>query len=133
MESIVTLETFDHDGVVVKDAEATAESWSSKLGAGPWRFTDAGILKLAHGKIGTITYELLQPLEDTSLWAKFLAENGEGLHHICHTVPDVDEAAAKLEEAGGTILITTPKVFAYVDIGGPGSVILELLKTRKKD
>lgn len=131
MESTVTLDTFDHIGVVVKDAKATSESWSAKLGITDWKFTDAGILKLAHAKIGPVQYELLEPVEGhESLWADFLESRGEGLHHICHTVADVDEAAAKLVEDGGNIMISNPKVFAYVEIGGPGSVILELLKTR---
>jgi hypothetical protein len=44
-------------------------------------------------------------------------------------VDDVDAAAAKLVAEGGEIMVSTPGIFAYVDIGGPGSVILELLKT----
>ena len=130
MGNLVTLDSFDHDGMVVKDVQATAESWESKLGIGPWKFSDGGEqLKLAHATVNTVQYELLQPLEDTSLWAKFLAEHGEGLHHICHKVADVDDAVAKLKEAGGTTMIHIPKWMAYVDIGGPGSVIIELLKT----
>jgi 4-hydroxyphenylpyruvate dioxygenase-like putative hemolysin len=92
----------------------------------------SGIVKLAHARSGVAQYELIEPVEGKeSLWADFLKEQGEGLHHICHTVADVDEAAAKLVEAGGNIMVSTPKVFAYVQIGGPGSVILELLRTPK--
>ena len=132
MESTITLDTFDHIGLVVKDAKAAAESWSAKLGVPEWRFTDAGILTLAHGWLGPVQYELIAPVEGKkSLWADFLETRGEGLHHICHTVADVDKAAADLVEAGGNIMVSTPKVFAYVQIGGPGSVILELLRTRK--
>ena len=58
-----------------------------------------------------------------------LAEHGEGLHHICHNVADVDDAAAQLASDGGTIMVQIPKRMAYVDIGGPASVIIELLKT----
>lgn len=130
MAGLITADSYNHTGIVVKDAEATAESYSKKLGAGPWKFTDAGQLKLAHGNVGEIQYELLEPLEDTSLWAKFLAEHGEGLHHICHNVADVDEAATQLEADGGKIMIRIPKAMAYVQIGGPGSIIIELLKTR---
>jgi len=32
-------------------------------------------------------------------------------------------------EQGGEEMISTPGVFAYVNIGGPGSVVVELLKT----
>ncbi len=130
MGSIVTLDSYDHTGVVVKDAEATAASWSAQMGAGPWKFTDAGQLKLAHAMMGGVQYELLEPLEETSLWAKFLAETGEGLHHICHKVADVDDTAAKLEAEGGTIMIAIPKAMAYVNTGGPCPIIIELLKTR---
>lgn len=136
MAGLITADSYNHTGIVVKDAEATAESYSKKLGAGPWKFTDAGQLKLAHGNIGEIQYELLEPIEgQDSLWAAFLAEHGEGLHHISHNVADVDAAAAKLVEDGGKIIVyggqpvAIPKWMAYVEIGGPASVILELLKT----
>lgn len=130
-ESKITLDSFDHIGLVVKDVKAASESWSSKLGIGNWRFSDGGnILKLAHVQIGPVQYELIAPVEGKkSLWADFLEARGEGLHHLCHRVADVDEAAAKLVEDGGKVLVSYPKVFAYVEIGGPGSVILELLKT----
>ncbi len=132
MASTVTLDTFDHIGIIVKDAKAASESWSAKLGIADWKFRDVGILILAHARIGPMQYELIQPVEGhESLWADFLENNGEGLHHICHTVSDVDEAAGRLVEEGGEILVSTPKFFAYVRTGGPGSVILELLKTPK--
>ncbi len=134
MESAVKLDTFDHFGLVVKDIKAASESWSAKLGIANWKFTPGDIVKLAHAKIGPVQYELIEPVEGkTSLWADFLETQGEGLHHICHTVADVDEAAAKLVEEGGTIMIAIPKWMAYVEIGGPGSVILELLRTPKPD
>lgn len=78
-------------------------------------------LILAHGKVGEIVYELLQPKEGRgSLWAAFLAENGEGLHHIRHNVTDVNAAAKALVEGGQKIVtysgnpIAKPGVMAYV-------------------
>lgn len=129
MASGVKLDSYDHIGLVVKDCEATSKSWSSLLGIGPWTVRDVGILKLAHASLGPVQFELIEPLEEKSLWADFLNTHGEGLHHICCRVDDVDAAAAKLVAEGGEIMVSTPSVFAYVDIGGPGSVILELLKT----
>ena len=87
-------------------------------------------MKLAWGKLGETVVALLQPTEDKSLWAVFLKAHGEGLHHVAANVADVDATAEKLVAEGGKKLIGAPGVFAYVDIGGPGSVILELLKTR---
>jgi len=132
MDSVITLDTFDHVGFVVKDAKAAAESWSAKLGISDWRFTDAGVLTLAHARSGAAQYELLAPVEGkASLWADFLEEHGEGLHHICHTVPDVEEAVKKLVEDGGWLMTYPSKAYAYVKIGGPNSIILELLNTPK--
>jgi len=136
MSGLITADSYNHTGIVVRNAKETAESYTRKLGAGPWRFTDAGSLMLAHGKVGEIQYELLEPKEGVdSLWAAFLAEHGEGLHHISHNVADVDAAAASLVEDGGSIVtygghpVAIPKAMAYVNIGGPASVILELLRT----
>ncbi len=132
----ITFDSYNHTGIVVKDAEAAAESYTKKLGAGPWKFRDAGSLILAHGNIGTLLYEILQPKEGMdSLWAAFLAEHGEGLHHISYNVADVDKGIAELIEVGGKVTvyngrpIATPGRFAYIEIGGPASIIVELLKT----
>lgn len=130
MSTGVTLDSFDHVGLVVKDAKAASESWTSLLGINDWKFTDAGALTLVHGTVGNVQFELIAPVEGKeSLWATFLAEQGEGLHHICARVADVDDAAAKLEAEGGEIMVRIPKHMAYVNMSGPGGVILELLKT----
>jgi len=129
MENRVKLDSFDHVGHVVKDREATMKSWTDKLGAEQWTTRDSPILKMAWCRLGDTMFELLQPTEDKSLWAKFLNTNGEGLHHICCRVPDIGAACDSLVAQGGKILISTPGVFAYVELGGPGGVILELLKT----
>ena len=133
----ITVDSYNHTGIVVKDAEATAKSYTEKIGAGPWKFTDTGgALVLAHGKVGELVYELLQPKEGMdSLWAAFLKEHGEGLHHISYNVSDVEKAAAELKANGGEVCvyndrsIAIPDRMAYIQIGGPASIILELLKT----
>jgi len=105
------------------------KSWTDKMGAEQWTTRDSPVLKMAWCRLGDTMFELLQPTEDKSLWAKFLNTNGEGLHHICCRVPDIGAACDSLVAQGGKILISTPGVFAYVELGGPGSVIIELLKT----
>ena len=138
MAGLITADSYNHTGVVVKDIEAAAESYTKKLGAGPWEFKPGGpALKLANGKIGEIEYELLQPVEGVdSLWAAFLKEHGEGLHHVSHNVADVDAAVAALVEDGAKVVVYNgqpvqiPGWMAYMEIGGPASIIVELLKTR---
>lgn len=135
------LESFDHIGVVVKDLDATIKSWSSLLGIGPW--TGVGksdhVVKGASSTVGQVKVELLQPVEggkpypnlvgQQTVWADFLNTQGEGLHHICVRVADVDAAVAKLVAEGGEVIVSSPGGMAYVRIGGPGSIVLELVKT----
>ncbi len=130
MESKVKLDSFGHIGLVVKDLDATVKAWSSLLGIGPWTIRDVGDNKLAFATLGSVQFELIEPVAEKTLWADFLNNHGEGLHHIAHRVADVDDTVDKIVAQGGEVMISIPGAMAYVNIGGPGSVILELLKTR---
>ncbi len=90
----------DHIGVVVKDADKTAEFLSSVWGIGPWRSMDYAphkedmivgepfALKAVFTKLGPTILELLQPVEGKSVWAEALETNGEGIHHMAFNVSD---------------------------------------------
>jgi 4-hydroxyphenylpyruvate dioxygenase-like putative hemolysin len=134
MADAVKLEAFDHVGLVVKSRAATIKSWGEKMGVGPWRLTEAnqGPVALAHARVAGTLFELIEPADGKkSLWHDFLNSRGEGLHHIATRVSDVDGTAAKMVAQGGKILTSIPGGWmAYVEIGGPGSVINELLSTK---
>jgi methylmalonyl-CoA/ethylmalonyl-CoA epimerase len=134
MTEAIKLDSFDHVGLVVRNREATIKSWADKMGVGPWRMTDAGQgpVALAHARVVGTLFELIEPVEGRkSLWADFLEAHGEGLHHIATRVTDVDGTAAKMVEQGGKILTSIPGGWmAYVEIGGPGSIINELLSVK---
>ena len=38
--------------------------------------------RLALAQVGQVQWELVQPLDDESVYARFLAANGPGVHHI---------------------------------------------------
>ena len=124
------LGAFEHIGHVVRDREATMKAWTAMLGVDDWTTweLEAYNLSLAFCTLGGVKIELLQPNDDKSLWGVFLKEHGEGLHHVCVHVADADAAAAAMVAKGGEIMIEMSGVVAYVNTGGPGSVIVELLK-----
>jgi len=130
----VKLDSFDHVGVVVKSREATIKSYGGKLGVGPWRMTEAGqgVVALAHARIAGTLFELLEPVVGKkSLWGDFLNSHGEGLHHIAVKVADVDATVATMVAQGGKVMTSIPGGWmAYVEMGGPGSLIVELLSTK---
>ena len=125
------LKEMNHIGIVVKDCDKVIESWSSLFDIGPWTFREmgGGSVKLRVGvvHIGQIRIELIQTVEGKILHADYLEEHGEGLHHLGFYVDDVDTAAASLVEQGAEKLIDNPGNFVYVDTGGPGGVIFEIM------
>ena len=131
------LKTVDQIGIVVKDVDKVIESWSSLFGIGPWTIremsgTDAKgrswKVRLAFAYLGPVQIELIQPVEGRIFHSAFLETQGEGLHHLGFYVDDVDGEAANLVEQGAKILFANPGAFAYLDTGGPGGVIFELIR-----
>jgi methylmalonyl-CoA/ethylmalonyl-CoA epimerase len=54
--------------------------------------------------VGQVQWELIEPLDDESIYARFLAERGEGVHHLGVAAPRFDETVAQAEERNGVFL-----------------------------
>jgi methylmalonyl-CoA/ethylmalonyl-CoA epimerase len=96
-------------GVVVRDIDRTMQALTEVFGIGPFRTITyppadrPDVERFYHGEPGEFRYrlaftelgpvelELVQPLEGESIWADFLEEHGEGIHHIRFNVPDVHQ------------------------------------------
>jgi Glyoxalase/Bleomycin resistance protein/Dioxygenase superfamily len=50
--------------------------------------------------IGRVQWELIQPLDNEGMYARFLAEKGEGVHHVALATRDFDKVIAKEAERG---------------------------------
>ena len=57
--------------------------------------------------VGESRIELLEPTSLDSPVAKFLAKRGEGIHHVCFAVPDLDAALADLSAKGFRLIHST--------------------------
>lgn len=95
-------------GVVVRDLERSTAALAEIFGLGPFRSVDwppagrADLERYYHGEAGQFTarmafaelgpveLELIQPLEGQSIWADFLRDHGEGIHHIRFNVPEIE-------------------------------------------
>jgi len=64
------------------------------------------VLKLDAG--GT-HIELIEPLNEDSPVAKFIAKKGEGIHHICFAVPDASSASKEMAALGYRPIGDAPK------------------------
>jgi catechol 2,3-dioxygenase-like lactoylglutathione lyase family enzyme len=139
-----------HIGWVVRDCAAAQRELSARLGAGPFvsagqeaRFDKALVhgkltpfaLRIAFGALGGVLLELLEPLDDKSPHAEFLAANGEGLHHMAYLVPDFDAqlAAVRAARPEAELLIDgtgpgNPVRWVYVDGSAVRGTVIELLE-----
>jgi len=102
--------------IVVDDLEQVAENYWTILGIGPWAIyewefplvynrryhgeTAWARERIALAQVGDVELELVQPVEGPSIYADWLDEHGEGLHHLNFLVDDVDEAVQVLSEQG---------------------------------
>jgi len=57
-------------------------------------------VRLTHLDMGNVQLQLVQPLSPDHPLAKQLDERGEGFHHVCWKVDDVNEAMEKLGDYG---------------------------------
>jgi hypothetical protein len=131
--------------IVVRDIESTMRTYVDEYGIGPWdvyefnpdTVTDLrenGELverswRLALSKVGSMQWELIQPLDDESIYARFLAEKGEGIHHIGVAVESYDDTIAALEEKGRRVVLGGEYGginFAYLGTDGDLGLITEI-------
>jgi len=134
------LETVDHIGIVVRDCEKVIETWERMFGIGPWAIREMSgttpegktvTAKVAFAYMGDLEIELIQIIKGKTLHSEFLETHGEGLHHLGFFVDDVDGEAASLVAKGAKVIVQNPG-WIYLDCGGPGGVIFELMGRRGK-
>src|SRR5215204_1738130 len=91
-------------GIVVRDLDATLRRFAEEFGIGPWQIfevTPENAPDLRHdgeplrastrsavAMVGGVMWEVSQPLDGHGIFARFLAEEGEGVHHIAVVTPD---------------------------------------------
>jgi methylmalonyl-CoA/ethylmalonyl-CoA epimerase len=132
------LTNLSHVGIAVKDAEQTAKFFSSIWNIGQPEVFDyeptleemqAGTpfrVRLVFIKFGPLTLELLQPLDDRSIWSSFIAEKGEGIHHLALGVSNYDEMLEMTAAAGHELLVAATFEgcrWCYFDTAPGGAVI----------
>jgi methylmalonyl-CoA/ethylmalonyl-CoA epimerase len=140
--------TFTHVCMVVKDMDKAIKYFEA-LGVGPFKPFLGGPegipvigktvrgepsdydmdLRLADGGMGGMALELIQPLKGRSIYDEFLEEKGEGIHHICYHVEDLDKETAEMASRGFKVLqtgATSGARWAYFDTDKVGGTIIEL-------
>jgi 4-hydroxyphenylpyruvate dioxygenase-like putative hemolysin len=105
-------------GIVVRDAEATALRYRDLLGLDDWRFNEVDTVNgkgsnfrtgeqaiaaralIAWMPLGNVELELIEPRDETSVYAVFLRDQGPGIHHVMFAAHDYDHCVDHMASHG---------------------------------
>ncbi len=98
----------DHIGIAVKSLD-TSRIWQDLgLTVDHVETVESQGVKTAFLSVGDANLELLEPTTPESPIAKFIEKRGEGIHHICIRVTNIDEHLARLKEEGYRLIHESP-------------------------
>lgn len=124
----------DHLGVAVRDPRARLAFWSDTLGLD----LDRVEIVASEGvrtwflALGGAHVELLEPTGEESPIAKAIEKRGEGIHHVCLRVDDIDAVLARLAARGLAPIGAAPRPgaggcrVAFLHPKDTGGVLVEL-------
>jgi methylmalonyl-CoA/ethylmalonyl-CoA epimerase len=110
-EQVRRLGRIHHVAVVVERMEPALGFWRDSLG-----LELEVVENMAHDRVriaflpvGESKIELVEPTDDSTGVARFLAKSGEGFHHICFEVQNLAETLLRLEIDGIELIDTSPR------------------------
>jgi methylmalonyl-CoA/ethylmalonyl-CoA epimerase len=124
----------DHVAIAVKDLPRAIAVYRDALGldlAEEEEVAEQQVRTAIFGR-GMGRIELICPTTEDSGVARFLNKRGEGLHHICIEVEDIDASLAQLKAQGAPLIDDCPKPgaggarVAFIHPRGTGGVLIEL-------
>jgi methylmalonyl-CoA epimerase len=100
-----------HVAIVVRSIDDSVGLWRDMLGLELESILDipSDRARIAFLGVGESKVELVEPTDDTTGVARFLASRGEGFHHVCFEVDNLTEALIRLELDGLELIDTAPR------------------------
>ncbi len=130
----------EHIGIAVKNLEKSIEKWSGLLELevkGIEEIKERGV-RLAHlSSKGGPSLELLTPFGEGSALERFLKERGEGIHHFCFEVDNIEKVMEELKKRGIQFVQESPQkgagesLIAFIHPRNFNGVLIELKEKKK--
>jgi methylmalonyl-CoA epimerase len=134
-QSVRRLGRVHHVAVVVSSIENSLVFYKEILGLELESVKDiaADHVRIAFLGVGESKVELVQPTDDSTGVARFLAGKGEGFHHVCFEVDNLAEALLRLEIDGVELIDTAPRrgaegPVAFIHPRSAHGVLVELIE-----
>ena len=123
----------NHVAIAVQDIDAALNFWEQTFGLELDHVEDVPSQKskVAFLPLGESEIELVQPTTSDSGLANFLEKRGEGMHHICIEVSDIDATLAELKSKGVRLINEVPeelpgRKMAFIHPKAANGVLVEL-------
>jgi methylmalonyl-CoA/ethylmalonyl-CoA epimerase len=128
------INSINHVAIVVEDMDQSLNFWRDALGIELREVRDVPAEKsqVAFLPLDGSEVELVKPTSDDSGIAKYLVKRGEGLHHLCLEVDDIEGMLAQLKAKGIRLINDEPrqapdgKRYAFVHPESTSGVLVEL-------
>ena len=113
----MNVERIEHLGIAIKDIDKGVSLYRDTLGLSitPVDRNKTLGAAIAFVTIGESSVELISPLEDApagstgDIMRKFIDNKGEGIHHLCIAVDDIEGAIKELQQKGLTLIDRVPR------------------------
>lgn len=127
------IKKINHVAIVVENIDSALAFWKDQLGLEldhieevPSQASKVAFLPVGEGEV-----ELVEPTDPESGLAKYLEKRGEGMHHICVQVDDIEEMLKILDEKGVRLINEKPidlpgRRMAFIHPKAANGVLLEL-------
>ena len=122
----------DHIGIAVRSLEAATIYRDLGLAVEHVETVETQGVRTAFLPVGDSRLELLEPTGPESPVAKHIEKRGEGIHHICFRVADIDAELANLKAKGYRLVNEAPVPgahgcrVAFLHPSAGGGVLIEL-------
>ena len=101
----------NHVCIAVRDIDASLEFYAQVFGARGGEVVDIADqgVRAALVRVGGSQLEFIQPTDPEGGVARFIERRGEGVHHICFEVEDLQDKLDLLATRGVELVDTTPR------------------------
>ena len=129
----------NHIAIAIPDVDSSLVFWQDALGLKVDHIEDVPSQKstVVFLPVGEAEVELVKPTSDDTGVAKFLAEKGGGMHHLCFEVDDISGMLNDLKAKGVRLINETAlelpgRKMAFVHPKSTGGVLVELYEVTAK-
>ncbi|PGF17527.1 methylmalonyl-CoA epimerase [Natrinema sp. CBA1119] len=125
---------FDHAGIAIDDAQALAALYDDLFGLEAVHEEVFDGMRVVFLDCGDGYFELLEPLEADGTIARYLEDNGAGIHHLALATEDIEGALETVRDHDVTLIDEEPRPgawghsVAFLHPKDTGGILIELVE-----